>query len=91
MRNYEVTTVLREGKSEETKKTVKEILEKHNAKISSEEDWGTKKLFHPVKHNETGFFSYLKCTIEDPSTISAIEKDFRINQDILKSMIIKVG
>jgi len=91
MRNYEVTTVFREGKSEETKKAVKEILEKHSAKITSEEDWGTKRLFHPVKHNESGFFSYIKCTIEDPSRISAIENDFRLNQEILKSMIIKVG
>lgn len=90
MRNYEITTVYRTNAVEEANNSFKESLAKHSVTIVSEEDWGNKRLWHPVDGQENGHFNFFKCTAA-PSTIEKIEKDARINQNILKTMVIKIN
>lgn len=89
MRNYEITTVYRTTAIEEAKNSFKEALAKHSVQIIQEEDWGTKKLWHPVDGQEYGYFHYIKCNAE-PATIAKIENEAKINQDILKHMVVRI-
>lgn len=89
MRQYEITAVYRSNAVEETKNAFKETLAKHSVSITSEEDWGTKKLWHHVDGQENGFFNFFKCQAE-PSVIEKIENEAKINQNILKAMVIRV-
>jgi small subunit ribosomal protein S6 len=91
MRAYEITAILLEGSAglvEETKTSIKEILTKHSVEITEEEDWGQKKLWHSIGGNESGFFTYIKCKAQ-PSSIVKLEGEFKLNQNILKSLIVR--
>ena len=92
MRTYEITSILAEGSQsilDETKQTIKDILKKNSVDISAEEDWGSKKLWYSIRGHENGHFTFLKCSA-DPKVITTIEHEFMLNQNILKTSIIKV-
>lgn len=92
MRDYELTAILKEGSQsliDETKNAIKTILSKYSAEITSEEDWGQKKIWHPINGQEHGFFTHLKCKMEASSIVN-IEGEFKINQNILRTMIVRL-
>lgn len=88
MRNYEITNILREGAVEEAKTAVKDILAKHAITIQNEEDWGSKRLWHPIGADEQGHFTLIKCT-GAPAEIAKIEHEFKLNTNILKTLVIR--
>jgi small subunit ribosomal protein S6 len=90
MRAYEITNIIVEGGNlvEDTKKEIKDILSKLGVEITSEEDWGQKKLWHKIRGHETGFYTFFKCNAK-PDTIKQIEREFHLNQNILRSLVIK--
>ncbi|WCL48313.1 30S ribosomal protein S6 [Leptospira sp. GIMC2001] len=88
MRNYEITTVYRTNAVEETKNSFKEILAKYSVNITTEEEWGNKKLWHPVDGQDHGYYTLFKCTAE-PASIEKIENEAKLNQNILKSLVIR--
>ena len=92
MRAYEITNVILDNPhslTEETKSEIKNILQKYSVEIESEEDWGQKKLWHKIRGNETGFYHYMKCKAE-PNVISDLENEFKLNQNILRSLTISL-
>ncbi|HMV45073.1 MAG TPA: 30S ribosomal protein S6 [Leptospiraceae bacterium] len=91
MRAYEITSIIVEGSQsiiDETKKAIKDILTKYSAEVTSEEDWGIKKLWYSISGHESGFYSHIKCKA-DAKTIEKIEREFMLNQNILKSLVIR--
>ncbi len=91
MRAYEITSILAEGSQsiiDETKKAIQDILAKYSAEITSEEDWGIKKLWYAIAGHESGFYTHIKCKAEAKS-IEKIEREFLLNQNILKALVIK--
>ncbi len=90
MRTYEITNIIREGVVEETKSAIKEILSKHSITIQNEEDWGSKKLWHPAGQSEHGHFTMLKCQ-GNPGEISKIEHEFKLNTNILRSLVVRAN
>ncbi|EMO27442.1 putative ribosomal protein S6 [Leptospira interrogans serovar Bataviae str. HAI135] len=57
--------------------------------VTAEEDWGQRKLWHPIQHEEQGIFHHYKCSA-DPNAIEKVEKEFLINQNILRSMVVRL-
>ncbi|MCU0824822.1 MAG: 30S ribosomal protein S6 [Leptospira sp.] len=90
MRNYEITSILREGNVEETKSAVKDLLAKYSFTIQNEEDWGSKKLWHPIGQDENGHFILFKCT-GNPTDVSKVEHEFKLNVNVLKALVIKAN
>ncbi len=92
MRAYEITAVLQETPAsivDETKNTIKEFFKKYSVEMTEEEDWGSKKLWHAIRGLETGHYSHFKCKAE-PTAIAKLENEFKLNQNILRSLVIKV-
>jgi small subunit ribosomal protein S6 len=88
MNTYEITNIVREGSVEDVKKSLSDIFQKHSITVSSQEDWGSKRLWHHIDGQETGFYVFSRCKAE-PSSISKIEREFHLNQNILRSMVIR--
>lgn len=90
MRSYEVTTIIKEGQAvvEETKNAIKDIFKKYTVELVSEEDLGQKKLWHKIDTHEYGFFTFFKFNAQ-PDIIAKIEHEFKLNQNIIRSMIVK--
>lgn len=90
MRNYEITAILKDSAVEETKNGIKEIFAKHSVTLASDEDWGQKKLWHPVGDSSTGHYTHFKCSA-DAKAIEKIEREFALNMNILRSMVIRLN
>ncbi|TGK17302.1 30S ribosomal protein S6 [Leptospira fluminis] len=88
MRNYEITTITRSTAKEVAKNEVVDIFKKHSISVTAEEDWGQKKLWHPIKHQDYGIFTHFKVNA-DHSSIEKVERDFKLNQNLLRSMIVR--
>ena len=87
MRNYEIITIFQDGQDiQASKKSFQEILERNGAKITSDEDWGVRKLPHSLKRQLSGFYYYCKCQL-NPEKMKDVNHDMLISQDILHHMV----
>lgn len=91
LRSYEtifiVSMELDEEKRNATVARIKEIIEK-NAQLESFDEWGTRKLAYPINYQKEGYYVLVKFKA-DPAFIEELERNYRITDDILKSIVIK--
>ncbi|PJZ70233.1 30S ribosomal protein S6 [Leptospira perolatii] len=90
MRNYEITTITRANAKESAKNEVTDLFNKHSISVTAEEDWGQKKLWHPIHHQDYGVFTHFKVNA-DPTAIDKVEHEFKLNQNVLRSMIVRLN
>jgi len=65
------------------------IIEENGGKIVKSEYWGLKTLAYRIKKNRKGH--YILMNIDAPHTaVSEMERQLRLNEDILRSMTIRV-
>ena len=92
MRHYEVLFILKPTLTDEEVESklnfVKEILSKNAAEIVSVVPMGTRKLAYAIKKYERGtyFVIYFKAP---PAFIKELERVLRINEDIIRFLIVK--
>ena len=89
MNNYELTVILRVKNSESLKEKVKEILAKFNVTITEEAHWGSKRLAYEIDGEREGFyfFAYVQSS---PDTVEKVTTELKLNQDILRTMFVKI-
>ncbi|MEG0221099.1 MAG: 30S ribosomal protein S6 [Clostridia bacterium] len=90
MNAYEMITILTSNVTDETRD---EFIQKMKDLIGAEvdvtvEDWGRKKLAYEIKKQNEGY--YLMFTFSsNPSDIAEMERVLRLNDTVLKHMVIK--
>ena len=89
MNNYELTVILRNKNSEALKEKVKEILTKFNVTITEEAHWGNRRLAYEIDGDREGFyfFAYVQTS---PDMVEKVTTELRLNQDILRTMFVKI-
>jgi len=88
VRTYELTVILRTGaKTEETKTAVQNILAKHGITVKEDQSWGVKKLAYAIDEEKDGFYMHLLIEA-DPKNVTNLDKDFRVNREILRHMAV---
>ena len=87
MRNYEIATIIdvNEQVINSTKEKIKEYVKSLGGTVLKEDETGVKNLPYEMKKKEKGFYYYINIEI-DPSKIVELEKEFRLNESILKYM-----
>lgn len=92
MRNYEnlviVKPTLTAEEIQESLKAIQEVITSNGGEIATTDDMGMRKLAYPIEKNDRGFFQVIYYSAE-PSSISEIERRFRINEDLLRFVTIK--
>ena len=88
--NYEGLFIIKPDiKEEDTKniyKAISDSVTKNGGNINKEDVWGKKQLAYPVKKFKEGY--YYKLDFAAPtSAISKLEEAYRLNPDILRTMI----
>ena len=69
--------------------TATEIVEQNDGKVTKTETWGLKNLAYKIDRNRKAHFVMLN--IEGPgSVVSELERQTRINEDVIRYMTIKV-
>ena len=67
---------------------IEEVINKHKGKAGKRESWGKKNLAYEVKGSKEGFYFMLNFQAE-PVTIRELEKTSRLNEAILRHLILR--
>lgn len=90
MNTYEGLFIVKpELKEEDAKsifKAINDSIAKNGGAVKKEELWGKRHLAYPVKKAKEGYYYKLDFDIE-PSVISKLEAGYKLNADILRTMI----
>ncbi len=91
MNAYEAVIILTkkisEEQAEETKNKISDLISS-NGEVVSVDDWGMKKLAYEVKKEQEGHY-YLYTFNSNPEFIAEFERILRIDDNVLKHMVIK--
>ena len=91
MRNYELMTIfpLDEEKSKKGADDVKATLAKLGAEIEEEKPFGDRDLTYEIKKQKRGRFVLFTMKL-NPGKITEIEKEFKINMNLLKYQFVRL-
>ena len=68
---------------------IKGILEANGGKLASQENWGVRTLAYRIKKNRKAHYTLLNIDAPAPA-IAEMERQMRINEDILRFMTVRV-
>ena len=91
MKEYEALFIVDSGSEEQEKKTIGAIhatIEKENGSVIKEENWGKKAFVYPIKKKKEGIYYKVNFSL-DPEKLDTLNKSYKLNQDILRVMILK--
>ena len=87
MNNYEtvfiLTPVLSDAQMKEAVGKFTDVLKGEGAEIVNEEYWGLRKLAYPIDKKTTGFYQLVEFKA-NPTTIEALEKQFRRDERVIR-------
>ena len=90
MENYEGLFIINPNIKEEDIKGVYKVISdnvtKNGGSIKKEDIWGKRQLAYPVKKFKEGFYYKLDFTAPT-SIISKLEEAYKLNSDIIRTMI----
>jgi small subunit ribosomal protein S6 len=87
MKNYETVFILNPVLSDEQMKDAvskfRKVLTDNKAEIVNDENWGLKKLAHPIQHKSTGFYHLFEYKAE-PGIVDTLEVEFRRDETVMR-------
>lgn len=93
MRAYEVMYIIKPELDEEKTNAViekfKTLSENNGAEITKLDKWGKRKLAYEINKNRDGFYVLMQLNGE-AEAVAELDRVFRITDEILKHMIIRV-
>ncbi len=91
MKKYELMTIypLDDEKSKKGAEDLKSTLTKFGAEIEEEKPFGDRDLTYTIKKQNRGRFVLYTMKL-NPSKVIEIEKEFKINMNLLKAQFVKV-
>ena len=91
MKKYELMTIfpLEEEKSKKGAEDVKGTLTKFGAEIEEEKPFGDRDLTYEIKKHKRGRFVLFTMKL-NPSKITDIDKEFKINMNLLKYQFVRI-
>ena len=91
MKKYELMTIfpLEEEKSKKGAEDVKGTLTKFGAEIEEEKPFGDRDLTYEIKKQKRGRFILFTMKL-NPGKIVDIEKEFKINMNLLKYQFVRI-
>lgn len=91
---YEVLYIIRPDIDEEGKKALVErfdtILSDNGAEIVESKDWAKRRFAYEIKGYKEGTYHLVNITADDAKSINEFERLARINDDILRQMIVRL-
>ncbi|NLH40094.1 MAG: 30S ribosomal protein S6 [Elusimicrobia bacterium] len=92
VKSYDIVIVLDPRLTENNLKDLitksKKVISSMGGEILTEDNWGLKKLAHPIKNNRDGFYYFIKSRL-DVEKIDEIKYNIRVMEGILRISIIK--
>ena len=93
MRTYQTVVIMKpdldEAQVNEADKKVTQFIARFSGSVLKLEPWGKKRLAYRIRKNRYGFYLSFCHTLE-PSSVSEFEKELRLDEGILKYLVIKL-
>jgi len=94
MKKYETMFIIRPDLSEDERKVlfnqINDVLIKNNGKVTQTNIWSEKKkLAFPIRKYREGVYYLVSFTV-GPEAITKINYAYKLNENILRSLIIKI-
>lgn len=89
MSNYVLTLVLKSDLDEKARKELLDSVTKKFGKLEKEDLWGQRDLSYPIKKQSKGFYAHYNFQAE-ASSILSLDKDLKLDEDILRYLLIRV-
>lgn len=77
------------GNLENAEKTLRALLEKHNAEVLVCRIWSEQKLTYPIRKQKKGIY-FLTYFSSEGKNLAEIENDSHLNEMILRHLVIKI-
>lgn len=91
--NYEIMYIIRPNIDEEAKTALVDrfdtILKDNGAEVSESKDWEKRRLAYEIKDFREGIYHIVKISASDAKAIDEFDRLAKINDDILRHMIVK--
>jgi len=92
MREYELTVVLHpdlEADLETPLKKVRKIVTDNGGKITSEDNWGKKRLAYAINKQDFGVYVYMNVELEGPS-VNKVDNTLNITDEVIRHLLVGV-
>lgn len=83
-----MTLLIRPTLEEKERKELLEVVTKQFGKVTKEELWGNRDLTYPILKQEKAYFAHYEFESE-PSSIKDLDKNLKLNEDILRFLLIR--
>ncbi|MEC6748760.1 30S ribosomal protein S6 [Marinilactibacillus sp. GCM10026970] len=91
---YEILYIIRPNIEEDNKKALVErfetILKDNGAEVTESKDWAKRRFAYEIKGYREGTYRLVNIVSEDAAAINEFERLARINEDILRHMIVRL-
>ena len=85
---YVLTPELDEAGIEEASTRVTTMLASRGGEVTGVEAWGRRRLAYPIENYLEGVYSVVRLKL-DPTSLTAIERDFRLNESVIRHLLIR--
>lgn len=86
MNQYQLTIILNNGLSEETRTKLLETLTTKFDKLLKADLWGKRNLVYPINHQTEGYFAHYEFESE-PAHITSLDKTIKSHEDIIRYLL----
>lgn len=88
MNSYTLTVLIKEKVDEKGRTALLDDVKKGFGNLIKEDLWGVRTLAYEIKHMDKAFFAYYEFESE-PASIITLDKNIRLNEDIIRYLLIK--
>lgn len=88
MNQYNLTVLIKNDLDEKARQELLGDVQKSFGKLIKEDLWGVRGLSYPIKRQDKAFYALYEFEAE-PNVISSLDKKLKLNEDIIRYLLIK--
>lgn len=91
-RDYELAFILNPEVSEEQSNAIlariQQIVNNYDGQVVRINQWGRRRLAYPIQHQRDGFYVFFDMILT-PETVSELDRNLKVTEEVLRHMIIR--
>lgn len=84
-----ISPMLAEEKRKSVMKEIEDLIKEEGGQVTQTQDWGKREMSYRIKKQEEGYYHIFWFTLENPENLHEIDEHMRLDQGILRHMIVK--
>jgi small subunit ribosomal protein S6 len=88
MNNYYLTLLVKNDLDEKVRNELLDSVTKSFDKLEKQDLWGSRSLSYPIKHQNKAFYAHYEFSCE-PQKIAPLDKMVKLNEDVLRYILLR--